>query len=189
MPEYSKSDITFIVDKDRFERMFRNAESRRDKAWITVLWLSACRPQEALELTRNNITIDEERTKFHIVTKKLPYKKKGKFIIERRNLSLKIVKTNPYIKNLSKYLYFFKPEEMVFQFSDKTGENIVDRISMRAFDKHLCPYNLRHSRLTLLAEAGATIDELMRFKGARDKKSVREYLHSREVEYNVDVEM
>jgi len=189
MPKYSKADINFIVDKDTFSRLFRNAESRRNKAWITVLWLTAARPEEALQLQKKNIQFHDEHTIFHIITKKLPFQKKGKFIVEKRKLKLKIKKKNEYIKNLRKYIWYLDPENKVFQFSRRTGNNIIEKLSFDVLGKYLCPYNFRHSRLTLLAESGASKETLKKFKGARSDKSVSPYIHARQVEYDVDIEV
>jgi|GEM_PF-1938837 len=189
MPKYSKSNINFIIDKDTFSRLFRNASSRRDRAWITVLWLTAARPEEALGLQKKNITINPEHTLFHIETKKLGFQKKGNFIVEKRKLRIKIKANNKYIKNLNKYMKPFKPEQHIFQFSKRTGNNIIKRIGLEALSKHLCPYNFRHSRMTILAEQGNSKEYLKRFKGARSDQSVSPYLHARKVEYDVDAEV
>jgi integrase len=156
---------------------------------LSVLWLTGCRPAEAFELQKKNININEDNTTFDIITKKLGFKKGGGFIIERRKLILKIPNTNSYIENLRVYLNRFEPEQRIFNFSFRTGEVIVERISRKALDVNLCPYNFRHSRMTLLAEKGATKEDLKRFKGSRSDRSVSGYIHARAVEYEVDFQI
>jgi integrase len=189
VPKYSKSDINYIVREGDFERLYRNCETKRDKAWCSVLWLTGCRPSEALEITKDNINFEEGFTSFLVSTKKLGFKKQDKFVILKRKLILRIPKSHHYINNLIIYTNKFKPEERIFQFSRKTGINIITRVSRRALNLNLCPYNFRHSRMTLLAEAGATLEELKRFKGARTDSSVKPYIHARAVEYSVDFEI
>jgi len=189
MPNYSQSDIKFIIGTDEFTSMYNNAEGRQDRAWLTVLWFTGARPSEILELRKKDIIINPESIQFVLSTKKLGFRKSDGFIIEKRTLVLKISEKNRYVKNLCRYLEPFKDGELIFSFSRRHGLNIIYRISMRAFGFKLCPYNFRHSRLTLLAEKGATIEELKRFKGARGDKSVTNYLHARKVEYSVDIEL
>jgi hypothetical protein len=62
----------------------------------------------------------------------------------------------------------------------RRAEQIIEELS----DKKLCPYNFRHTRLVKLARAGASIDNLMYWKGARDSRSVDEYLRGKKVEFD-----
>lgn len=186
MPKYSQSNINYIIDKPAFELLYRYAASLRDKAWLTVLWFTGARPSELLELTREGIIIDEDQIVFKITTKKLGFKK-DTFVIEKRSLVLHVDSDSIYVKNLERYIAKFKSDAKVFYFSRKTALNIISHISEDALGFRLCPYNFRHSRMTLLAEGGATKDELMRFKGSRTDRSVTPYLHARRVEYKIDV--
>lgn len=116
--------------------------------------------------------------------------KEGKFVVRRRNLILKIDTSNKYIKSLKRHLARVKDvESEIFFFSRRTGYNIIDRLGYDALGVNICPYNFRHSRMTLLAEKGATLEELMRVKGGRTIQSVRPYIHARKVEYEVEVEI
>ena len=188
MPKYD-SDIQYIIDEDSFSKLFNRCNKDSERSWITVLWLTACRPAEAMLILKKDITfLEDGRIEFKLATKKLGHK--GKFIVSTRKLILKIDTNSRYYRILQRYLNRFKKDtERIFQFSIKTGYNIVNRIGWDALGISICPYNFRHSRLTLLAEGGATEPELMRFKGATDRKSVRPYLHARKVEATVEVEI
>jgi integrase len=189
MPEYTKADIEYIIRPDDFERIYRNAETRREKAWLVVLYLTGCRPQEAIELKKEQITIDGTTITFRIETKKLAERKNRRFMVVKRTLVLNLPKDHHYIRTLESYLNRYSPNDLIFQFSKKTGYNIVSKICKKALGLELCPYNFRHSRMTLMAEAGATDEEIMRFKGARSIRSVHPYIHAREVRYKVDVQI
>jgi integrase len=189
MPEYSRSEIEHIIRPDEFERIYRNALSLRDKAWLIVLYLTGCRPSEALELTKKQILINGTKITFSIETKKLAERKHRRFMILKRTLVLDLPKDHHYIRCLEKYLNRYSDDDLIFQFSERTGYNIVYKICKKALGIDLCPYNFRHSRMTLMAEAGATDQELMRFKGSRSPRSVRSYIHAKKIEYTVDVEI
>ena len=188
MPRY-ECDIDYIIDEDRFAKLFNHTTRNTDRTWITILWFTAARPAEVLELTSKDITIETEKIIFRISTKKLGAK--GKFMVRTRTLILNIPCDHRYVKAIRRHLYHFqhKPELKIFTFSQKTGSNIIQRLGYDALGVQLCPYNFRHSRMTLLAEKGATEDELKRFKGSRSTQSVRPYVHARKVEYSVNVDL
>jgi len=94
-----------------------------------------------------------------------------------------------YVKTIERHLSRLKDDSLIFQFSIRTGFNVIKRLGWSVLGIGICPYNFRHSRMTLLAEKGASIDNLMKFKGARSRRSVRPYLHARKVEYEVEVDV
>jgi len=191
MPKYSQSDIKFIIRTKEFAEMYAytSYKDRMERAWITILWFTGARPSEILELRKKDITINPESIQFVISTKKIGFNKADGFIIEKRTLVLKISENNKYVKNLKNFLRPYKDNSTLFKFSRRTGLNIIYRLGLMTFGFKLCPYNFRHSRLTILAENGATIETLKRFKGARSDKSIRKYLHATKVEYSVDIEL
>lgn len=188
MPNYTKADVTYIIRPSAFEKMYRLAPSRRDRNWVLMLYLTGARPSELLKLTKEDVIIGEDFIRFKLVTKKLGYKK-GTFFVEKRNLKLNIKNEHRYRLTLRAYLNMFRPEQHIFNFSDRTGSNIVERLSMRTLGVHLCPYNFRHSRLTILAEKGASREQLKAFKGARSDSSINQYIHAREVNYTSEFGM
>lgn len=185
MGHYRTSQRDYILSNEEFTKIHVQARTLIDKAWIIILWLTAARPAEALDLTKKDIVIMPDKITFRLKTLKLGEHKK--FTPHIRNLGLKISAENELIKILQKFLQRFQDNDSkLFQFSLKHGYNIINNNSRLALNKSICPYNFRHSRLTLLAEAGASKDFLMRFKGSFTDSSVREYLHVRQVEYNID---
>jgi len=187
LPNYGISNVKHIIDLEEFKALYNHCKSITEKAWITLLWLTGARPSEILQLTKNDITIEPDKIHFHIKTLKL--KKSGDFIVEKRTLSLKLSSDNKFIINISKHLSRLRDESKLFQFDRKTGYNIIQRLGYETIGISLCPYNFRHSRLTLLAEKGASLEELMRFKGSRTVQSVRPYLHARKVEYTIQMDV
>jgi len=140
-------------------------------------------------MTKSNIVfMDDDKVQFILANKKLGHK--GEFLVNRRKLILKIDPQSRYYLAIQRHLNQLKKEdEKIFWFSRRTGYNIIDRIGWEALGVSICPYNFRHSRLTLLAEKGATESELMRFKGSLTRASVKPYLHARKIEYAVEVDI
>jgi len=188
MPKYS-SEIDYIIDEDAFAKLFNHTNTDSERTWITILWLTGARPAEALEIKKKDIVfLEDGRVEFKLATKKLG--KEGKFVVRRRHLILKIDPANRYIKAVKRHLLRVKDvESNIFFFSRRTGYNIIDRVGFDALGVNICPYNFRHSRLTLMAEKGASEGELMRFKGALSTQSVKPYIHARKVEYEVEVDI
>jgi len=188
MPEYSVADIEHIIDVDEFKALYNKAFIPRDRMWITTLWFTGARPSELIkELRKKDIIIEDNQISFHIVTKKL--KKEGKFQVAKRMLVLNINSESRYSKFIKSYLRRFRDaESIIFNFDRKTGNNIITRIVYDTLGIALCPYNFRHTRMTLLAERGVSEETLMQFKGARSRHSVRPYLHARKIEYSVEID-
>ena len=187
MPKYTVSNVNHIIDADEFKALYNHCNSLRDEVWIVTLWLTGARPQELIEMTKKDVKVEPEKIRFQIKTKKI--KMDGNFIVQKRTLILNLQSDSRYIKSIERHLSRLKDDSLLFQFTQRTGHNIVKRLGWGVLGIGLCPYNFRHSRMTLLAEKGITIDNLMRFKGARSKRSVSPYLHARKVEYSVEMEV
>jgi len=78
--------------------------------------------------------------------------------------------------------------EPIIDMAMSTVKYTIGKLSTRALgsDKHLCPYNFRHTRFTLLAERGESLQKIQHIKGSADMRSVFPYLHARPVEVIVD---
>jgi integrase len=189
VPKYSRCDINYIIRLEEFKRLFYKAPNIEHKTWISLLWLTGGRPAEILELTKKDIDVQPEYITIRIVTKKLvkTKDKDKRFILNKRNLKIKIPVIEPWIQTLQRHLgRLTKDDQRLFIFSNRTGYNIVANLTYDVLGRTLCPYNFRHSRMTLLAESGATADELKRFKGSSTDSSVRTYIHAREIEYTAE---
>lgn len=183
MPKYTKSNIKIIIRFDDFKKLFYIAPNMEQKTWITLLWLTGGRPEEILELEKKDITIHPEHITVSISTKK--QFKTTHFILQKRNLFIRIPSVEPWIETLQRHINRLN-RELLFSFSIRTGYNIVSKLGEKALRLNICPYNFRHSRMTLLAEQGATMDELKRFKGSSTDTSVKPYIHAKAIEYTVE---
>lgn len=188
MPKYSQSNIEHIISEEEFAAMCNHARGNMARSWIIILWLTGARPGEVILLSKKDIIIEPDRTNFKLHTTKLGTTKQ--FVLRHRNLVLKIPSENKYISTLQDYLKHFRGDDsQLFVFGLKTGYNIVSNLSRNTLGLTLCPYNFRHTRMTLLAEHGASEEQLKQFKGSFTTQSVRPYLHIRKVEYTIEVEI
>jgi len=185
MPAYKKADPSHIVTREEVERMLDVARDNRERALISFLYIFGPRPSEVLEITGEDVDIQPTKVTVRIPTKKI--RKQQHFEVVRREITVR--RPHPRDRVLEEFVYYARlvkesdPTQRLFGFRDRTSINkIVERVSVGALGYSLAPYNFRHSRLTKLARAGATIDELMYWKGARSVKSVSPYLHGRPIE-------
>lgn len=178
VPEYSKSDITYEITRDKLLQMTGATHRKKEQFLACVLWMTGARPSELIELKKEDVTISATKLVFKVVTKK---KRKGRWHLVHRELEF----SRPIPPNPDKVIEFVanyinkSPEGRLFLMTVRTVEYIIERMGRKGLRKFVCPYNFRHSRMSLLARQGRTIDELMHFKGSSDMRSVATYLHAK----------
>jgi len=173
-----KVDINSIVELEDAQQMINKAESIRDKFLIAILYITGARPIELTMLTSEHIQEEESNLIIKLFTAKLG-RSKG-FTPDERELEIK--PSTPFFKILNEYYQLYKkwPEQPMLSISVRRMEQIIGELS----DHKFCPYNFRHSRMTKLSRAGASIDQLMYWKGAKDTRSVSPYLRSKRVVFD-----
>ena len=161
--------------KEDAEVMISKATSPRDKFLVAILYFSGARPDELIRLKKENIVEREGILDIKLHTSKLG--KSGGFIIRERILSM-----NPGMEffMIIKDYWINSLDDVLLDISERRMEQIIEDLS----DKRFCPYNFRHSRLTKLARIGATLDQLMYWKGANDIRSVSPYIRGKKVEFD-----
>ena len=207
MPEYKKADIRHTIREEEFKQIIQQTIRPRDRLFLSLLYCTGARPSEVAGdpehnkkgMTFEDIEFDFEKgaVLFHVPVSKI---QKGMYAVDKRQLMLEFDLENPdYVVNVlitsfndmiehQRYIQDKKeidPSVQLFTFCRKTGYNIVEKAG-KIIDTEICPYNFRHSRLTLLSESGAGIETLMYFKGSRDIKSIANYLHARKVKYRLN---
>ncbi len=198
MPEYSKSDIEFIVRYDHIKEMFKAAyqtrNGLRDQALMAILYLTGCRPAELKEMLRDDIQlIDKQVTpsetenyiQFKIERKK---RRKGQFQVKKRTLLVRHDSDSFLQLAILKYRSRRPVGEPLFTMTKRNMEYIIEKYSTQALDTCLCPYNFRHSLMTRLAEQNKPAHEIKYVKGATTLSSVESYLHAKPQVIDIDKE-
>lgn len=175
MPRY-KFNIKHILFDEDVEAMFKKASTPKERISITLLWLTGARPSEAIEIKKQDVEILEDRVRITIPTLKLGSNEK--FRIEKRTLEFERG-DNKFLNYLISYVLNLKnPTDRLIPYTIRWLEMKINQIGKQAIDKEISPYHFRHSVMTWLARKGATIDQLMYFKGARSLKSISPYIHA-----------
>lgn len=176
----TQDQIKAILDNIKGE--FRN----QGRALVCCLYLTGARPIEALRIIGKDISLE----KSHIIVK-MSGAKRG------LSRSIYIAYKNPLAKELYKYAKMMPPEMLLFhkfinryerRVLTKNGAHTriettgkvnyyIKRWSAKAIPEGITAYYLRHNRFSSVSQAGASMEDIMLMKGARDIKSVSAYIH------------
>lgn len=180
MPRYSV-DIEHLVTKEEALKLLHGIKRLRDKAIISILYLTGARPGEILELTTDDVRVTDREFEIKLTTLK---QKEGKFHVKKRTLVFhRPLPSDDFIETFIEY-YNTLPSGPLFKMSDRNLRYIIERSAKKILGFPLCPYNFRHTRMTEFAAEGRGIEELKYLKGATDIRSIAPYLHARKVYVN-----
>lgn len=178
MPIYKK-DINYIVPLDLAQSMITRARNSRDALLVALSYITGARPTEIRLLKRKDLWVEGGLFFIKLKTLKLG---RGTFFPKDRVLKFDLEAN--FVKLILDSIEYMPPEQVLIPISLRRVEQILEELS----DGKLCPYNFRHSRLTKLARKGATIDELMSWKGAKDTKSVAPYIRGKPIERILEID-
>lgn len=174
MPNYLNVSIKQLIEPQTVERMLAACETPRERALIALLYVTGCRPIEALKLCRKDVDLVVAENEFgQFCTVKLYTAKqqhvKGFNIAERR---LKLFLDYPFIHYFLDYAdAHTNPDAFLFPISRQKVHSWVYKYS----GKLLCPYNFRHNRAYRMKQGGAMDEELYSWFGWRDSRSSSPY--------------
>jgi integrase len=164
LPKYLK-DVERIIEENEVREQIKRARKTEHKVLIAIEYLTGARPAEVVNLKKGNFTSVEGDLRLQLPTKKGGFPRLLPWNIE----------TTPFLKDIVLPFLDGLPDSTSRLFTFKTTTR-VKQIIYETSQGRLTPYSYRHSRLTKLGLAGATLYELMAYKGAKDPKSVTPYL-------------
>jgi len=185
MPKYTTPPSLGIFSDFEVHIFLKNLILLRDKALISILWLTGARIQEVLNLTKEDILIDEDYLKIRLQTlKKRRKENENKFMITYRNLEFERDSNNIVMKecinNIIEY-YNSIAEGKLFKISQRWAREIINRVTTETIQKRLAAHHFRHSRFTYLAEKNIPINILLHLKGSSDLRSIVPYLQAKHI--------
>jgi integrase len=146
--------------------MIKKTKRPGQKVAIALEYITGARPAELIELRKRHFRIIGSDLQIIVPTKKGGFERVLPFDIENTPYVKELI--IPYTQSLP------EPDSFILPFRTTTR---LKQLTYEASDNKLCPYNFRHNRLSQLGLIGASLQELMNFKGARDAKSVIPYLY------------
>lgn len=161
-----KGYMDFMVYED-FKALYNKQTGSFDKALLTFFYFTGSRPGECLFLKRSDIQLGQGRLFLRILT----LKRKDKHVRILEWPVKKFIEMQEfwdYVKDLPDEFYVFG----LLRPPNKTSPRWYIK---RKFGKSA--YFFRHNFMSLLAQAGATDEQLMAAKGAKTMESVAPYKH------------
>jgi site-specific recombinase XerD len=173
-----------LISKEEIIKVLNDMKERNiieARALLICLYMTGARPSEVLDLKSDQFI--KQGQSLHI---KLDTKKHG----QPRQLILNM--KEPFIKELYLYVSKLMPGTNVFVHYKnryirvrgiKTYEETTGKLGyyfkkwFKNLENPVNPYFLRHSRLSQLSQSGASLEELLWFKGAKSIESVMPYVH------------
>lgn len=168
-------ELLEMKDSERIEmirEMLSFLDHPHEKVALVLFYIYGLRPEEALELTKDNFKIVG-----NILIVRLPTVKDGM----PREIELDVEET-PFLKDvLVPYLENLKDGQRLWPptWNDPTNFNnsVFKKIKIRSYGKYdYNPYVFRDFRESYLGYLGVPLTMLMAWKGARDVRSVSPYL-------------
>lgn len=193
MPDEKKSryhwSVSNLIYEEDVAAMFKLAAGNYERVLLSLLWLTGARPSELLELAREDIAYDASSLTLRLKTLKLGENKKNH--PTHRVLKFKRpsgLDSNIYMETIINHIKVMQPEGQVLPYGRRWIALVVHRLAIRATNHEISPYHFRHSVLTHMAAAHATIDELKHFKGAATIDSIMVYMESREQYIDLEIQ-
>jgi integrase len=190
MPKYAH-DITDLLSEAEVRKLFDACTDQRIRALLSLFWITGARPAEILELSTDNIKIEEGTVCFTLPTKKLQADG-TKFVMKTRQL--RVVRPHGlemdiYLETVVQYIERLRPGELLFAYTRSWVTKSINKLGLDVIGKQITPYHFRHSAVTREATKGRTIDQLKHYKGAKSIKSVEPYLHATPYDITVSSEL
>lgn len=187
MPKY-KWDIKDLLFEEDVKKIYDSSDGVVKRAFVSLCWLTGARTSELLMLKKEDIGFNEDSLQVRMHTLKLG---KGKYKTDLRTLTFtrpKGMQTSLYVETVIKYVSSLPSSEaMLFPYTSRWAESrVIGPASSKALsyvdgagnkvEKWLTPYHFRHSVMQWFARNGASLAQLMHFKGAASPLSVQPYI-------------
>ncbi|MGF9979317.1 tyrosine-type recombinase/integrase [Viridibacillus arvi] len=193
------------IQEDRIEKLFLNSDELKTfieeverykspviRTLLYILTFTGMRPGEAISLYKDDIDFDKATIRINKTTYRMN-RIKGEFkLTPPKTLgSIRIIEVDQFIlemiKEMQHFQHKYKYVESEFLFGMNDGfpttidylRTVVRRIGEKTIiSKQLHTYMLRHTHVSLLAEAGVDLTYIMNRVGHRNSKTTTEiYLH------------
>lgn len=161
--------------------MVARAKCQRDKALVSVLFLTGQRISEILKLTRKDVIVDPSRPNRIIISFLIQKRKRKRIkdnvyvpvtnpLIPRHRIPLDM--SLPFMGDFVKWVNnFSEPDVRIFKITRQHAWAIIKALNPNTF-----PHFFRHTKISMLAEKGASGPELMTWAGWSDLRPAGRYL-------------
>lgn len=180
MPKYN-TPIDYTIYEKEVAKMYNASNTLQGRVLISLCWITGARTSELVELKKEDILYNDDFVVISIKTLKLGDRDKGRFKLRHRNLRF-TRPTNPrniYLETIVKWANMLEDGQTLIKYKQRWCIKKLHKIGQKALDKDISVYHFRHSLCTQLAMNGASIPEIMYFKGAISLNGVTPYIHAK----------
>ena len=178
---YAVDEVYRILNalKDDTHSRFKGKHSQYYK-YVYFLWLTGCRPSEAIALKWNNVNI----AKIIITFCETQVLTSGGKIVSKEGTKTELVRTFPVNQELQLLLESI-PHREGFVFTNEMGKpisqaalNVVWKTLLKNLEmRYRIPYNLRHTMISYHANNDFPIQKLAKLVGNSPEVIMQHYLH------------
>lgn len=176
MPRY-KIQRKDIVSLEETRMLMNLMPSSKDKTMVAMFYLFGCRPIELCLLKKRDFQVNIEENKLWV---NMPNKKKrrDKYELIESSRWVWAFLDDPLTEAIRAYMENKDMDEILWHYgNNQKSTNAILNRKIKSFNSNVCPYLFRHSRLTRLAENGATSSELTLWAGWEDDRPTKNYVH------------
>lgn len=188
MPKYT-TPIDYTIYEKEVSAMYNSATSIEERVLISLCWITGARTSEILKITQEDVVYNDEYVNITIRTLKLGDRETGRFKLRYRHLKFTrpTAPRNIYLETIIKWSEkLTKPEARLVKRERRWVTRRLNVIGERVLNKPVTPYHFRHSVCTQLAMNGASIPEIMYFKGAISLNGVTPYIHAKPMMFKLE---
>lgn len=187
MPKY-KTPIDYCIYENEVSKVYNAGTSLQQRLLVSLCWITGARTSELLDIKKEDVAYNDKLVAINIRTLKLGNDSKGKFKIRQRTLKFTRPQNpkNIYLETIIKFTERLGEGQRLIKYKNSWCKTTLNKLSKYAIGKPISVYHFRHSICTQLAMNGASIPEIMYFKGATSLNGVTPYIHAKPMMFKLE---
>lgn len=178
MPKITTKRDDEVISPDEMKNIITKCDSARTRSLMAFMYLLGCRVSEALRLKKDKIWFDNEAMYAKVfVLKRNKTRADGTKKDSSFEHTVKISLNAPFVDVIREYWDKVLPEQKIWIYSANPNSNrVIAWCEMKKVSPKIWPHLFRHTRMTRLAEQGATEMQLMTWAGWSDARPAKDYV-------------
>ena len=187
MPKY-KTPIDYCIYENEVSKVYNAGTSLQQRLLVSLCWITGARTSELLDIKKEDVAYNDKLVAITIRTLKLGDNTKGKFKVRQRTLKFTrpLNPRNVYLETIIKFTERLPDNKPLIKYKNRWCEKTLNKLGRIAVGKPISVYHFRHSICTQLAMNGASIPEIMYFKGAVSLNGVQAYIHAKPMMFKLE---
>jgi site-specific recombinase XerD len=187
MPKYN-TPIDYTIYEKEVSALYNAGTTLQQRLLVSLCWITGARTSELIDIKKEDILFNDDFVIITIRTLKLGDRETGKFKIRQRGLRFTRPKNpkNIYLETIIKFSERLEERDTLLKYKQRWCIKTLHKLGQKAIGKDISVYHFRHSICTQLAMNGASIPEIMYFKGAISLNGVTPYIHAKPMIFKLE---